>query len=96
MERNEAYWQRVREWAAQNDSDGCTLVADIYLDCCYEHDKAYRDGTDMDGNPISRRAADRQLRRCIQSRSKLGLASPISWIRWFGVRIGGLFLWRHD
>lgn len=94
--KDEQYWNRVRKWATEAGSDGCTLVTQLYQDCCFEHDHAYRTGTDLAGNKVSRSEADATFRRCIQSRSKLGKFSPISWVRWIGVRIGGRFMWRFD
>ena len=94
--KDEQYWNRVRKWAAEAHSDGCTLVTQLFKDCCYEHDHAYRTGKNVFGYPVSRRDADATFRKCIQSKSKLGVFSPISWIRWAGVRIGGWFLWDHD
>lgn len=68
---------------AEHESDHCTGVVDIYADCCLEHDIHYR------CKDISRRAADAAFRRCIQSKSKLGKLSPVSWFRWLGVRTFG-------
>lgn len=94
MARDKHYWERVRFAAKQLDSDGCTGVPDIYLDCCYEHDVAYRTGTDVDGNQITRAEADEQLRRCIQEHSLLGMFSPLSWLRWAGTRLFAGSSWR--
>ena len=84
-------WERVRAKAKELGSDGCTGVKDFHLDCCLLHDIYYRTGADLDGSPVSRREADAALRKCIQSRSALGKASPLAAIRWIGTRLlGGL------
>ncbi len=88
---NEEYWERVRKRARDLGSDGCTGVADIYVDCCYEHDIACKTGCDINGNPTNWAEAAVRFRRCIQQRSALGVLSPLSWIRWAGVRLHG---WR--
>lgn len=90
------HWERVRQRAAELNSDGCTWVADFFLDCCLEHDIAYRTGCDVDGNPTTRAETDARFRRCIQSRSKLGRFSPMSWWRWAGVRVLGRKLWHNS
>lgn len=84
---NREYWLRIREWALGAGSDGCTMVPDTHLECCWEHDKHWG-GTDIDGNPISRAETNRLFRECIQNRSKFGRFSPMSWWRWVGVWIG--------
>jgi hypothetical protein len=83
----ELYWERVRERANDLESDGCSGVPDFHLDCCLEHDIAYRTGATVDGAPMTRAAADARLRRCIQSRSAAGVLSPMSWWRWLAVRL---------
>lgn len=68
-------------------SDGCTDVLDFgERVCCVAHDLAYRYHIDPWGQPISRRGADANLRRCIQAHSRLGRWNPLSWTRWLGVR----------
>ncbi len=86
------YWVQVRMVAATLKSDGCTVVKDIYLDSCLEHDCHWRLGTTIFGAPITRAQANTRFRKVIQSRSKLGRFSPISWVRYAGVSIGRLFL----
>jgi len=83
---NEQYWQRVRIRARELRSDGCTGVPNFYKDCCLEHDIAYRTGRDIDGRPVTREEADKQLRDCIQARSLFGKWSPMSWWRYWAVR----------
>jgi hypothetical protein len=92
VERSAGYWERLKEWAAQN-SDGCTKAADIHVECCYEHDYHYVFGETLEGSPITKAEADVQFRRCIQSRSKLGKFSPMSWWRFAAVRLFGKGKW---
>lgn len=89
-----AYWERVRERAAALQSDGCSGVPDFYLDCCLQHDIAYRTGADVDGGPLTRSQADAQLRDCIRARSPWGPWSPMGWWRWAGVRLFGGKSWQ--
>lgn len=93
---NNEYWQKVREEAAKLEADGCSGVPDFHLDCCLEHDIHYRTRFTIDGQPISRRKADARFRKCIQSRSKFGKMSPMSWWRWAGVRIFGRSAWKGN
>ena len=86
--------QRVRRFAADEDSDGCSGVGDLYADCCFEHDHAYRTGRDVYLAPTTRAAADAALRRCIQAHSLLGRFDPLSWWRWAGVRLFGAKSWK--
>ncbi len=92
--KDEAYWKRVRAKAKELRSDGCSGVSDLYLDACYEHDIAYRTGHTVDGEPRTRAQADEDFRRTIQDLSPLGAASPLSWVRWAGVRLFGKSSWR--
>lgn len=84
MVKDDAYWQAITDEAKRRGSDGCTVVKDFHQVCCYEHD-IHWNGTRLDGTPISRAQANREFRQCIQSRSKLGRFSPLSWLRWVGV-----------
>ena len=86
------YWVAVRKVATQLKSDGCTGVADIYLDACLEHDIHWRTGHTLFGVPITTAQANRRFRKVIQARSPLGAWSPLSWWRWAGVTVGGVFL----
>lgn len=86
---NAMYWERVRFVAKNLNSDGCSWVSELFHDCCLEHDIHYRLGSDIYGKPITRAEADRRFRHCMQRHSKLGRFSPISWIRWAGVRLFG-------
>lgn len=85
-------YQRIAQYI---NSDGCTLVTQIYKAACIEHDWYYVTGRDFMGETISRKEADRLLRVRLQKLSPLKVASPISWIRWVGVRIGGHFFWTN-
>lgn len=85
------YWVKVYEVAKELNSDGCTGVRDYYINCCYDHDIAYRTGKTIYGKPISKREADKRFRQCIQSRSKLGVFSPMSWWRWAAVSLFGRY-----
>lgn len=81
----EDYWVRVRQRAAELGTDGCTAALDVHLDCCLEHDIAYFTGRDVDGNPVTKAEADAAFRRCLQSKSRWGRFSPMSWWRWAAV-----------
>jgi hypothetical protein len=87
------YWVLVRRKAKELGSDGCTGVADFYLDACYEHDIHWRTSHTLTGYPISTRQANMRFRWVIQDRSPFGKLSPMSWWRWIGVTIGGII---HD
>lgn len=75
------------------DSDGCSVVSEIYHPCCVVHDLGYRHGVDPYGQRITRRQTDANFRKCIQAESSLGRLSPTSWIRWLGVRVFGRFVY---
>jgi hypothetical protein len=83
------YWAKVRRKAEQLNSDGCSWTVEWHQECCFEHDIAYKTGRTVLGATISRAEADAQFRRCIQSRSRLGRWSPLSWVRWGAVRLFG-------
>lgn len=104
-----AYKEWIASEAKAIGSDGCTVVSELFQWCCFEHDLAYTWKKDprrayalhrsRDKNPwnnappISREEADLRFRECIQKGSHFGKLSPVSWIRWVGVRIGGLWAW---
>lgn len=90
---DDPYWQRIRDWAADLDSDGCTGVPDFHLDACLEHDCHYRTHHWLDGTPIFKSEADARLRQVIQSRSFLGILSPMAWWRWGAVALMGKWAW---
>lgn len=99
--KDEKYWELVRAKAKELKSDGCTGVADFRIDCCYEHDIPYATGMDVFGNTQGKAQTDKEFRHCIQERSPLrhvGLKvlSPMSWIRWTGVRLFGRGIWKKQ
>jgi hypothetical protein len=85
----EKEYQLLQDKAAELKFDGCTGVIDFYVDCCNHHDFMYRTGNNIRGIPVSRKEADAEFRRCMQSRSRLGICNPMSWWRWIGVRLFG-------
>lgn len=91
--RNDLYWHQIRVLAARLDSDGCTGVADFYLDACLEHDVHWRTGKTIYGDRISTRESNARFRRVIQDRSPFGRLSPMSWWRWAAVSVVGV--WRN-
>ena len=68
-------------------SDGCSGVPDFHRNGCVIHDFWYRTHRNLDGTPISKRQADAGLRAYIMSRSWFGIASPMAWWRYAGVRL---------
>lgn len=94
MDKRE-FWAVVQDRAAELESDGCTGVSDIFGECCLLHDIYYRTHMDIEGNPISRKQADYEFRQCIQERSRVGILSPVAWIRWMAVRLFGHFAWQQ-
>ena len=70
-------------------SDGCSVVTETYHDCCIVHDLGYRVGIDCWGHPINREEADLAFRFCMQSKSRFGRFSPMSWWRYLAVRVFG-------
>jgi hypothetical protein len=89
VEKNEEYWNKVEVKANELESDGCSVVLDINVECCNEHDIAYRTGKDVEGNPKSRTQADEDFKECNQKRSYFRKLSPFSWWTWIGVRLFG-------
>lgn len=86
------YWDHVRTAAAMLQSDGCTGVKDVYVDSCLEHDIHWRTGRTIYGVPITKQQANERFRRVIQSRSKLGRFSPLSWWRFGAVSVSKYFM----
>jgi hypothetical protein len=43
---------------------------------------------------ITRSEADARFRKCNQDLSPVGEESPMAWMRWIGVRLGGWNAWR--
>ena len=70
---------------AYTKSDGCTGVIDFYIQACIEHDFYFRTHHDFSGKVISFYEANRRFRIRIQRLSRLGLISPLSWVRWLAV-----------
>lgn len=71
---------------AEFKSDGCSLFPDgDYMDCCFEHDRAYYGG----GSWTARWRADKKLYVCVAKKKgfRHKLIAPIMWL---GVRAGGL------
>ena len=65
-------------------SDGCTMFPDgNYRECCVEHDKSYFFG----GSLKQRRAADKELFRCVRSKGNGKFLASIIYV---GVRVGGV------
>lgn len=103
------YWEWVRSEAALIDTDGCSAVSGLDVECCFEHDlgyyyakdprDAYRESrytgsyTWVDADPITRGEVDRRFRVCLQNNSKFGRWSPMAIWRWLGVRVGGQAAW---
>ena len=78
-------------------SDGCTKVPDYFLPECIKHDFYYRTHIGFDGKVLTRAEADKRFRLGMQKRSVLGILSPVSWIRWAGVRLFAQAAWdRHE
>lgn len=102
------YWNWLASEAALLDTDGCSHVTGLRIECCYEHDVAYTHGKDprsaylhyvqghnywTEAVPISRSEADRRFWRCHCNRSLLGHYSPFAALRWLGVRLFGRRAW---
>lgn len=77
-------------------SDGCSKVADIFVEECIKHDFYYRTHHDFSGRLIRKQDADLRFRRGIQNKSKLGIFSPISWERWLGVVLFANSAWHSN
>lgn len=91
------YWNKVEQRAKELHTDGCTRVTDTFIECCWEHDVAYRDGKTVEGIIVpNTKVADLAFRKCMQNRSRVGVLSPVSWIRWIGLRIINNIIKRHE
>lgn len=97
------YWKQVRAKAAAIHSDGCTCVADIVVDSCYEHDIHWRTGHTIYGVPITTVQANRRFRKVIEARfhehsnpflrvAATPIGYTIAWGRWLGVSLGAHFI----
>lgn len=105
------YWSFVKDEATKIDSDGCSWVSELYRPCCLAHDLGYRyaktpesayakyleDTEDYWGEAVetTRSEVDKAFRDCIQERSKAKRWSPLSWIRYAGVRVLGRGIWKR-
>ena len=90
------YWSDVNGLAIQLKADGCTGVVDYLAWTCMEHDIHYRTHGMVYGHPLTKEEADYIFRVRIQQGSSFGRLSPISWIRWIGVRVFGSKAWEHE
>jgi hypothetical protein len=95
------YLNFCRSEAALIDTDGCSKVTGLKLDCCLEHDLSFYYGRDprdaylkfrtgsvdywADAKPIAFDEANRRFRKCHQARSVFGRYSPMALWRWLGV-----------
>lgn len=81
---------RIKEFI---QSDGCTIVVDICVEACIEHDFYYTTKMHFTGHKITRAEADALFREAIQRYSILGNGSPLSFWRWMAVRSMGWIFW---
>lgn len=88
-----SYKEELKALAESIGSDGCTGVADICIECCWEHDWTYVTGMTPRGVVVTKEYADRRFRDCIQARMRLRWYSPFSWIRYIGVKKLGKGVW---
>ena len=95
------YWDFVRSEAALIDSDGCSKVSGIQVECCWEHDLAFWYGADpRDAYRLYRSGvadywrqaaritfdeANRRFKKCHVPRTRLGWLNPMVWWRWRAV-----------
>lgn len=104
------YFDWVESEAALIETDGCSKVSGAYRRCCLVHDlsyyyakaptvayKLYLQGIDnywQQAASIDQAEADADLRRCMQSQSKLGFWSPLAVIRWSVLKMVGKKAWQ--
>ena len=87
-------WDAVRRKAMALQSDGCSgPTLPIYVQCCFQHDIAYRTHCDEHGAPITRKQADQRFRACMEHFSILGDHSLIAEWRYWAVRLFGWWAW---
>ena len=107
--KKKLYWNWIYGEAAKIKSDGCTVVSELFHAACLQHDLAYYWAKNPvsayrlylleytnpwdNATAITRSQADEQFKKCIKSKSKLKNWSPLAYLRWFGVRIGGRWAW---
>lgn len=78
----ESYRKLVRAKATKIGSDGCSGVADFFVDVCYEHDIHYATHKDLFTHAaLTKEDADRYLKWGIQFHSVFGRRSPMAWWR---------------
>lgn len=103
------YWDWVKSEAIDIKSDGCSDVPDFHLKCCLEHDLSYwyakcpksafnsylldEDDIWLRAKSLKQSDADARFRRCIQQDSIFGRFSPMSWWRFFALKIFGGKAW---
>ena len=103
------YWSWIKAEAKAINSDGCSWVSELYRPCCLQHDLSYyyaklpesaysyyiQDVVDPweQATWASRLDADQGFKACIQKRSRIKKWSPLSWIRYAGVRLFGSGIW---
>lgn len=96
--KHSPYWGMVQFVAWKLGSNGCSGVPDFFRDACLEHDIHWRTGQTIDGEALTLAESNQRFRWVIQSRSIFGVWSPMSWWRWVGVLIAGMFVhhfWRN-
>lgn len=84
------WWDTLTQKALAIHADGCTKVTQAFKPCCLLHDVLWS----LCKTEDEFLTADRLFRRCIQQRSRLGRFSPLSHIRYFGVRTFGRWFFR--
>lgn len=94
--QNRFYWDSIVRKAIELHFDGCSCVTQAYQEPCFAHDLHYSTHKDLFDNPITKEQADLQFRKDIQIRAFLGYWSPMSWVRWFGVKVFGGNAWKNS
>lgn len=84
------WWDTLTQKALAINADGCTKVTQAFKPCCFLHDLLWSQARNED----EFKTADQLFRRCIQQRSRLGRFSPLSHIRYVGVRTFGRWFFR--
>ena len=93
---HQLHWPAIRQMAKSLGGDGCSgPTIPLFVDCCDQHDIAYRTHSDEFGDPITRAEADARMRECIQSRDPLGEASVVAQWRFVALRMFGWLYWRR-
>lgn len=83
------YWARVRQWALDYGSDGCTMALDKRLPACWEHDYHCVYHHTMAGEPLSSLEAVERFRQVLQWLSPMGKLSLMAQWRYYAVRYFG-------